>query len=345
MLKDFKYVLAFLIPVAAHHALVWQGFWSWWVVIIAFFLLPILDLIVPVSTENYSETEEISRSKRRFFDALLYLCLPIVWFFMFWLFKTIAAGSSTMFEKIGMTASIGVLLATMGINIAHELGHRPSKIDQFVAHLLLLPALYLHFFIEHNRGHHKFVSTDRDPASAKLGETIYHFWFRSIFGQIKSAWHLETERLEKDGFQKISLQNGMIRYAFFQILYLAAVGLYFGWAMIPFALGVAAVAVLMLETVNYIEHYGLRRKLMASGRPEPVSPVHSWNSDHEMGRIFLFELTRHSDHHFKSTRKFQILRHLDESPQLPTGYPGCMLMALFPPIWFRVIHPKIRGLT
>lgn len=342
MLKDFKYLFAYFIPVFGWMVLSWQGWWTWFMVIFAFGILPLLDLLLPISIENHPESEEESRSKNRFFDFLLYLCLPIVWFFTLSFFKIIGTAELSAFEKTGMVASIGVLIGAMGINIAHELGHRQNAFDQFLAHLLLLPALYQHFFIEHNRGHHKYVSTDRDPASAKRNETVYFFWLRSIIGQIQSAWHLETERLEKLGESRFSIGNGMILYFLMQSAYLLSVGLWFGWQVVPYAVAIAVVAVLMLETVNYIEHYGLHRKLLDSGHPEPVDPRHSWNSDHEMGRIFLFELTRHSDHHFKSTRKFQVLRHLDESPQLPTGYPGSMLLALVPPLWFKVVHPRIE---
>jgi len=133
----------------------------------------------------------------------------------------------------------------------------------------------------------------------------------------------------------------MIQFQLAQVGYLLVVGLLFGWKMLPFAVAIAVFGFLMLECVNYIEHYGLRRKLLPNGRYEKVSPRHSWNSDHELGRIVLYELTRHSDHHFKATRKYQILRHIDESPQLPLGYPTSILMALVPPLWFRVMNRRV----
>jgi alkane 1-monooxygenase len=340
-MKDIKYILAYLLPLSAWYALQLQGVWSWATVILAFVILPIFDALFPASQENHSPEIEESRSKVVLFDVLLYTCLPICFYITYFFFQTIATATLTNFEKVGLVMSVGVVLGSMGINVAHELGHRASKFDQAVSKLLLLPVLYQHFFIEHNRGHHKNVSTDADPASARKGENIYSFWVRSVFGQVRDAWKLEKERLTKEGKSIQSLDNEMIRFVLYQFLYLAFVAYLWGAAMLPYALGIAVVGFLLLETVNYIEHYGLRRNILPSGRPEPVLPSHSWNSNHEMGRVFLFELTRHSDHHFKSNRKYQVLRHMDDSPQLPTGYPGCMLMALVPPLWFSVMRNRV----
>jgi alkane 1-monooxygenase len=207
---------------------------------------------------------------------------------------------------------------------------------------MLLPALYQHFFIEHNRGHHKNVATDDDPASARLGENLYVFWWRSVSGSWRNAWALEHERLEKEGKPVQSWDNEMIRFCFYQFAWLAGIWAVFDWKGLAGAIAVGVTGFLLLETINYIEHYGLRRRLLPAGRPEPVSPAHSWNSDHELGRIFLYELTRHSDHHYKSTRKYQILRHMDESPQLPFGYPASMLLALVPPVWFGVMDRRVQ---
>lgn len=342
-MKDLKYLAAYLVPFSGWLALQWGGAWSWATVVLAFGILPIFDALLPASPENYGASEEENRLKNRLFDWLLYACLPICYVMAWAFFGKISAQEMPLVEAIGLTLSMGIVIGAMGINVAHELGHRPGAAEQFLAKMLLLPALYMHFFIEHNRGHHKHVSTDRDPASARRGETLYGFWLRSIFGQIGSAWHLEKERLAQAGQPTWGWQNEMLRFAFWQAAYLVALAWAFGATVLPFAVGMAAAAVLMLETVNYIEHYGLRRKLLPSGRPEPVLPSHSWNSDHEMGRIFLFELTRHSDHHYKSTRKYQVLRHMDDSLQLPTGYPGSMLMALVPPLWFRVMDRRISA--
>lgn len=340
-MKDLKYLLAYSIPLSAVLALLWQEWWSWATVILAFGIFPVLDAIIPASTANYLESEEKSRLSNRFFDMLLYICAPICFVLVYFYFKTIQAGGLATYEWLGLTFSIGVVLGALGINVAHELGHRANKWEQFLAKAGLLPVLYQHFFIEHNRGHHKHVSTDKDPATARKNEWVYTFFFRSIIGQYISAWKLENDRLRKKGISLLSWENEMIRFTVYQTAYLLVVVGIFGWGMLPYALAIALIGVLLLETINYIEHYGLRRKMLPNGRHERVLPKHSWNSDHEMGRIVLFELTRHSDHHYLASRKYQILRHMEESPQLPTGYPGSMLMALAPPLWFLVMNKRL----
>lgn len=339
-MRDLKYTIAYLLPVSVFLALAWQGPWSWATVVLAFGILPLVELFAPKSTENIPDDQEKSRSKRLFFDLLLYLNAPLLLLAVGWYLWAVAHTSLSMSELWGLTFSVGIMAGACGINVAHELGHRDNKWEQGLAQLMLLPSLYQHFFIEHNRGHHKNVATDQDPASARLGESLYRFWVRSIAGGWRSAWALERERLAKAGKPVHAWAHLMWRFGAFQTAWLLAIWVWLGWKTVLAALAVALVSVLLLETVNYIEHYGLRRRLLPSGRPEPVSPAHSWNSNHEIGRIFLYELTRHSDHHFKSTRKYQILRHINESPQLPFGYPTSIVLALFPPVWFWIMDKR-----
>jgi alkane 1-monooxygenase len=341
-MKDTKYLLAYLFPLSAWAAMEFQGAWAWATPVLAFGILPVLDAMLPASTQNLTPEEEESRSKNLFFDLLLYACAPLCYVLVFFYFRTLQTSELNLMEIVGLTFSIGIVVGSMGINVAHELGHRANKMEQALAKAGLLLVLYQHFFIEHNRGHHKYVSTDADPASARKDESIYRFFLRSIVGQYKNAWKLEKTRLQKKQLPFFSLHNEMIRFSLYQLAYLTLVALVFGIGMLPYALAIAVVAVLLLETINYIEHYGLRRKTLPSGRPERVMPRHSWNSNHELGRIFLFELTRHSDHHYIASRKYQLLRHMEESPQLPSGYPASMLMAMVPPLWFRVMNPKLE---
>jgi alkane 1-monooxygenase len=207
--------------------------------------------------------------------------------------------------------------------------------------MLLLTTLYMHFFIEHNRGHHKNVSTDEDPASSRLGEIVYFFYFRSIYGSFISAWKLESERLKRLKFSFWSFKNEMIVYQFLQASLILVIFYFFGMETTLFFLISATIGILLLETVNYIEHYGLRRKKKENGY-ERALPIHSWNSNHPVGRMVLLELSRHSDHHYIASRKYQILRHFNESPQMPTGYPGMLILSLFPPLWFKVMDPRIE---
>lgn len=340
--SEWKYLIAYVAPLAAFAGIYVGGVWSFAGIYVGFVLIPVLETIGPRPRDNFSSEVEQRRAVDRFFDWLLYLNIPLLYGLVAYYLITLQQGGLATYEVVGMTCSVGLMIGTSGINVAHELGHRTNAREQLLAKILLLPALYMHFFIEHNRGHHKNVATPEDPASARFGESLYAFWVRSVLGSWRHAWRLEAERLRKKGAPVVSWHNEMLRFQVLQVIYLAGVGLLFGIEMVPFAIAIACFGFLMLESVNYIEHYGLRRKKLDSGRYEPVGPRHSWNSDHEVGRIFLYELTRHSDHHYKATRKYQVLRHFDESPQLPFGYPTSILMALVPPLWFWRMNREVR---
>jgi alkane 1-monooxygenase len=341
-MRDLKYLLAYLVPGVTMLSMAWLGHWAWSTVVLVFGFIPLLELIAPVSTENVAPEQEPSRSGRRFFDWLLYSNAAILYGVVGWYLYLISFESLTWSEWLGITLGVGIVVGACGINVAHELGHRTSAFEQQLAKCMLLPALYQHFFVEHNRGHHKNVATDLDPASAKKGELVFVFWVRSIAGGWRSAWALERDRLAKTGRKTWIWQNAMVRFTVYQSLWLLLVLFVFDFKGLFGAFCVALIGVLLLETVNYLEHYGLRRRQLASGHYEPVGPAHSWNSNHEIGRILLYELTRHSDHHFKSTRKYQILRHIDESPQLPFGYPTAVLLSLVPPVWFAIMHKRLQ---
>jgi alkane 1-monooxygenase len=340
-MRDAKYLFAYLLPLSGYLGLYLGGIWAPGSIYLAFVLLPLVEQLWPPRPDAIDPATEAARSRRPFFDWLLYLNLPLLYGAILYFCFLVAGGDYTTGELVGWIGNVGLMIGAMGINVGHELGHRTNRTEQLLAQVLLLPGLYQHFFIEHNRGHHKNVATPEDPASAERGQTLYAFWVQSVVGSWRNAWRLEAERLRRAGLPVGSWHNLMVRFQVVQVLYLAAIGIAFG----PFVLAVVVAAgvfgFLMLESVNYIEHYGLRRKRLPSGRYEPVTPLHSWNSDHELGRIFLYELTRHSDHHFKATRKYQILRRYDESPQLPAGYPASILLSLVPPLWFRVMDGRL----
>jgi alkane 1-monooxygenase len=340
--NDWKYFLAYLMPISGYWSVYAQGFWSLSTVLFAFGVLPLLETIYKGNALNFTANEEEERNSMRFFDWLLYLNIPLLYGLVFFYCTTLAHGSLSLFELIGSTLSVGIVVGTIGINVAHELGHRATYSEQSMAKILLLPALYMHFFIEHNLGHHKNVATDADPASSRLNETMYAFWWRSTSQSYLDAWRLETERLQKLNFKFWSSHNQMLHFQGIQLIYLGIIALFWGIKVMLFAIVIAIVGFLLLECVNYIEHYGLRRRQLPNGYYEKVLPCHSWNSDHDLGRIILYELTRHSDHHFKATRKFQVLRHFDESPQLPHGYPGSILIALVPPLWFKIMNKRLE---
>jgi alkane 1-monooxygenase len=240
---------------------------------------------------------------------------------------------------------MGLMCGVYGINVAHELGHRAQRWERDLARALLLTSLYMHFIIEHNRGHHRRVGTPEDPASARYGENIYFFWVRTIVFSFISAWKIEADRLRKEGHAPFGGRNEMLRSLLIELVLLVVIGSLFGAFTLLAFLGAALIGILLLETVNYIEHYGLGRARNAQGGFGRVQHYHSWNSDHPIGRTMLFELTRHSDHHWKASKKYQTLDSVPDGPQLPTGYPGMMLLALVPPLWFRITHPLIEEMT
>ncbi len=340
-IKSLKYLSVLSLPVLAYISFTSHGIYTYLPVIEGFVLIPLLELFFRPDSTNLEETEEEIRKDDRLYDLLIYLVVPVqliaVWLFL----NAVSEPGLATVDVVGRIAAMGMLCGVMGINVAHELGHRSTWHEQLMSKALLMTSLYMHFFIEHNRGHHKHVSTPEDPSTARKGELVYTFWFRSIIFSYLSAWKLERERLKKKEQAFISIHNEMLRFQLIQLGLLTAIWFYFGPTVMLYFLASAFTGMLLLETVQYIEHYGLSREKKGD-RYERVMPHHSWNSNHTVGRIMLFELSRHSDHHFIASRKYQILRHIDESPQMPTGYPGMMLMAMVPPLWFRVMNPRIK---
>lgn len=274
----------------------------------------------------------------------MFLVVPFQYFFLYYFLYTYTE-DLTLFEKIGKIISMGALCAH-AINVAHDLGHRHSRFAQFLSKILLLSTLNTHFFIEHNRGHHKRVGTPEDPATALKNETVYRFIMRSmLFGYI-SAWKLESNRLKNNGvsvlFSLFSFRNEMVRFTLLQLTLIYLVFYLFGlYAMIAFLI-VSFLGIAQLEIINYVEHYGLLRKKTEDGKYEKITKMHSWNADYVFSRLMLFELTRHSDHHIKASKKYQILSHHDNAPELPTGYIGCMLLSFVPPLWFYIMNPIVE---
>jgi alkane 1-monooxygenase len=321
-----------------------DGFWCWLTVIYAFVVVPSLEVLIKPDQTNMDIAEEEMAKDDRIYDYLLYvvvlLQLPMLFFFLF----SFDTSGLTTIDVVGRILTMGILCGTFGINVGHELGHRKDKFEQLLAKISLLSSLYMHFFIEHNRGHHKNVATYKDPSSARYNEVIYLFYFRTIIRSYQSAWNIANNEVTKKGKSVFSLNNEMIQFHFVQAIFLMIIYLSFGAAITLYFFAAAFVGILLLETVNYIEHYGLQRKEIGGGKFERTMPYHSWNSNHILGRLMLFELSRHSDHHYLATRKYQILRHHPNSPQLPSGYPGSMLIALFPPLWFYIMNKKINKL-
>ena len=341
MIKDLKYLAAYINPLLASIGLWAGGLFAWSAVVFSFILIPVLDQISPKDSTNVSDEQRDELTTKRIFDWLLYLNIPVVYGVVALFIIQLNQNAMPVDVLIGNILSVGIVIGSCGINVAHELGHRKEKVAQRLSQALLLPALYMHFFIEHNRGHHRFVATPEDPATALKGEWLFSFWVKSIIGSYVSAWRLEGVRLNKKQQSFWSLNNQMLQFQIIQIGYLAIVYSVASWSgLLVIALS-GLVGVLLLETINYLEHYGLLRKRLDNGRYERVLPIHSWNANYHFGRIVLYELTRHSDHHYMASKKYQILDNHEDAPMLPFGYPAMILIALIPPLWFQIIDKRI----
>lgn len=340
-MKDLKYLMSYSIAVIAFIGISLGDIYNYLAVIYTFIFIPILEIIVKRSNEKYTQNEVANRLLDPFFDILLFLNIPLVFgIFFFSLNKLVLASSIS--DIIGIILSASIVMATNGINVGHELGHRKSIFSRTCSKLLYLPSQYMHFYIEHNFGHHINVATPEDPATAKYNQNLYSFWVTSVFRTYLSAWKIQLRllKLSKKGF--LSIKNDMMFYTIFQIMFLVLIYNYFGLYTTILSIIMSIISFLFLETINYVEHYGLLRKKDSNGRYERVKPHHSWNSNHTIGRIVLYELTRHSDHHFKTSKKYQVLESLENCPHLPYGYPTSILISLVPPIWFKIMNPLVE---
>jgi alkane 1-monooxygenase len=333
--------MAFSVPLSVIISFYFKGVYSYAALSYVFIFIPLAESLILVKEKKHSNTDTKKRALNLIFDWLLYLNVPIVYAILGYGLYEFSTTNLLDYEYVGLIFALGILLATNAVNVAHELGHRKNKFEVLLTRLLLLPCLYMHFTMEHNHGHHKHVATDLDPATAKKGQSLYHFWMTSVLGQYKNAWCIQTKLLKKHGVHFLSIKNNMLLFIIYQAAYVGGVYALFGFKIFLIALIVGIISFLFLETINYIEHYGLVRKEV-NGKYEKVQNIHSWNSDHVMGRIVLYELTRHSDHHFRASKKYQVLESLENSPTMPFGYPGSMLLATLPPLWYKVMHPKLQ---
>ncbi|MDZ7936055.1 MAG: alkane 1-monooxygenase [Emticicia sp.] len=322
--------------------------WTFFVFIYAYGLIPMLDELVSRDSQNASTEEYEKLLNDRYFDFLVYSHVYIQYFMLLWGCYALTHDNLTWYQIFGLMLSQGVYASTI-INVAHELGHRKSLIAQFHARAALISVCYMHFFVEHNRGHHTHVATPLDPATARKNQTVFQFWKQSLLGGFRSAWNIEKKLLQKENKKTWSVNNEMIWAVILPILLCFVLTVSFStstqeilWIVPAFFAVQSLIAILSLECVNYIEHYGILRKQLENGRYEKVNPLHSWNANHFYSNLLLFHLQRHSDHHAYAARPYQVLRHFDESPQLPYGYTMMILMSLVPPIWFRVMNKRLE---
>jgi alkane 1-monooxygenase len=322
-MHPLAYLTALLPAALAIPGLILGGAWAWLTPAFVFGLVPVLDQVLPRAAR--AEPPPRAAWARATAELALLASVPALLgplALLLW-----RAPALDAIGLVGSVVSVGILCGVYGLNVAHELGHRRGRVGRHLAVLLMSTSLYGHFWVEHNLGHHVHVATPRDPASADRGDVLYPFWIRSIVGGARSALALSPR-----------LVLGV--WAAQALAVVAALALLGPLSALAWV-GAAAVGVLLLETVNYVEHYGLRRRPLPDGRFERVAPRHSWNAEHVAGRALLFDLPRHSDHHANAQRACVALRRFDEAPQLPLGYPAMILLALAPPLFRAIVHPAL----
>ena len=343
-MKSLKYLTVLLLPISVYFSFTLNGWYTYLPLIVFFGLVPILEFLFKPTVENYTKEQEKIEKKNKMYTYILYLMIPIQIYFLYFFFEVIQEPNLSTIELIGRIIGMGLMCGTLGINIGHELGHRNNRFDEFLGEILLLSSLNTHFLPYHNAGHHFNVATPNDAATARYNEPIYTFFIRSHFTSYKQSWQLENNRLRLSKRSWFHIQNRMLIYTILNIILLSSIFYFYGKFVLICFIIASVTGILLLESVNYIEHYGLLRKQHESGRYEKVKRIHSWNSDHVIGKLMLFNLSRHSDHHYNGSKHYQILKSLPESPHMPTGYPGMVILAMIPPLWFSLMNKKMQEL-
>jgi alkane 1-monooxygenase len=343
--KRYAWLLSLLIPttVLIGPALMLNSGEAWmlWLPVVFFYtIVPLLDRILGEDQSNPPESAVPALDADLYYRWVTYLLAPVLWaafIFSAWFVSRFDLPLHAMFAMVLISGSVGGFC----INLGHELGHKNTQLEKWLAKIVLAPSGYGHFFIEHNRGHHRDAATPADPASSRMGESIYRFVLREMPGAWFRAWELEKSRLQKAGLPVFSLHNEIIQPALLTLALWSGLVAWLGWNVLPFLVVASFWANFQLTSANYIEHYGLLRGQRAPGKYEACQPHHSWNSNHIFSNWILFHLQRHSDHHAHPLRRYQSLRHFDNLPTLPSGYFGMFLVAYIPPLWRAVMDPRL----
>jgi alkane 1-monooxygenase len=326
------------------------GAWFWIGPVVILVIVPAIDLMTGLDRSNPPDDAIEALEKDRYYRWITYLFLPIQYAGFLGAMYLIARGDPlgiggdlSAIDKVGLAISIGCI-GGIGINTAHELGHKREANERWLSKIALAQSFYGHFYIEHNRGHHVRVATPEDPASSRVGENFYQFWPRTVWGSLKSAWRLEKKRYARRGRHPFRIGNDVLNAWLMSAVLFGGLIAWLGVGIVPYLAIQAVVGFSLLEVVNYMEHYGMLRQKV--GRPgkeryERVDPSHSWNSNNIATNVLLYHLQRHSDHHANPTRRYQTLRDFEESPVLPTGYAGMIVLASVPAIWRRVMDPRV----
>jgi len=305
-----------------------------------YFFVPFLDFLIGEDTSNPPESAIEALEDDAYYRWITYATIPILWIAVIFNCIFLCTSSLTTLEWLATVISTGSVLG-FGLNVSHELGHKLQTLPRKIALFNTALGAYGHFSIEHNRGHHRHVSTPEDPASSKMGENIYQFACREMPGAALRAWRLEADRLLRQNKSVWHFENEILQaLCLTALVYGSLISLY-GLDMVIVLIPVAIWGAFQLTSANYVEHYGIQRLKTAHGNYENCLPHHSWNSNHLVSNLVLFQLQRHSDHHAHPSRSYQSLRDFPELPRLPSGYFGMFFLAYFPPLWFRVMDPLL----
>ena len=326
------------------HSLSGNEFWLLMPLLLNFGFGPIIDWTLGEDRNNPPDAVIMQLNKDRYYRRLTYATVPLHFVTLVGAAWYASTQGLSVWGLIGLAIVTG-MASGLAINSGHELGHKNSRIEKLLAKLILAVPAYGHFTIDHNLGHHRNVSTPGDPASARMGESIYKFAVREIPGAFKEAWTIERDRLQRRERSFWHPNNQILQSYYLTALLNIALIVWLGWVMVPFLLLHHASAYWQLTSANYIEHYGLLREQDENGKYERCEPRHSWNSNHVFSNLVLFHLERHSDHHANPLRRYQALRHFDDAPQLPNGYFGVYLLAYVPVLWFRVMDKRLLALA
>jgi alkane 1-monooxygenase len=316
------------------------GFFWWSGPVFVFVAMPVLDTLVGSDAENPPDSAIKHLENDRYYRWCTYLYLPLQYGALVWACSKWSSGSLSWVESLGLAVTVGCV-SGVAINTAHELGHKRKQAERWLSKIALAQTAYGHFFIEHNRGHHVRVATPEDPASSRLGESFWEFLPRSVYGSLRSSWELERERLARSGRRPLRIDNDILNAWAMTVGLFTVLGIAFGASVLPWLLVQAVFGFSLLEVVNYLEHYGLRRQRGEDGRYERCRPEHSWNSNNVSSNVLLYHLQRHSDHHANPVRRYQALRHFEEAPELPSGYATMIVLAYLTPLWRRVMDPRV----
>jgi len=324
----------------------WTGLDVFWYFapFFVFVVIPLIDLLAGIDPNNPPEEVIEALENDRYYRWVTYLFIPLQYVCIVWTAWMITRPGFDVVDQVGMAVSAGIV-AGIGINTAHELGHKKESHERWFARICLAHTFYGHFYIEHNRGHHVRVATPEDPASARLGENVWAFFPRTVVGSLRSAWRLEKKRLQRRGRRYLTLRNDILNAWAMSAVLWGALLVVFGLELLPYLVIQAVVGIWLLESVNFLEHYGMRRQWLetgpGAGRYERVNPSHSWNSNNIGTNVLLYHLQRHSDHHANPTRRYQSLRDFPEAPVLPTGYAGMIVLTWVPALWRRVMDRRV----